>query len=115
MNPFSLDHIFPLLPQYSVEFSSPRRRTQACFVAISRVPSFRCQWTDSYAFNSLHAALRAYIGPAPKAASPSLELSKNTIVDLHEKTAAHSRGIRLLEVWGLEPQTYGLQSHRSSH
>ena len=27
----------------------------------------------------------------------------------------HYQRTRTLEVWGLEPQTYGLQSHRSSH
>ncbi len=38
---------------------------------------------------------------------PSLMLSKIPVL--------LSAALVRLEVWGLEPQTYGLQSHRSSH
>ena len=30
-------------------------------------------------------------------------------------TACGLPGLSVMEVWGFEPQTYGLQSHRSSH
>ena len=63
---------------------------------------------------------------------PSLELSKNGEADpaaswLAALCAARVYSVTVpatfssqrlpvtMEVWGLEPQTYGLQSHRSSH
>ena len=104
MDPFSLDHIFPL-PRYPVELlppplSGPRQRPLAS-------PSLRCQWTDRDA--SLLAPLPRALQRTSTVFSPFPRVFKD---HCRSQGAAPNR---TLEVWGLEPQTYGLQSHRSSH
>jgi hypothetical protein len=106
MNPFSLDHIFPatVFPWPCTYRASAMCAFAPCTGAFARGSILRqisplaraeslsgATWTDSSAF-----------------VLPSLALSKSSLF-----TASAARV--LLEVWGLEPQTYGLQSHRSSH
>ena len=111
MDPFSLDHIFSCssfhrLPR-RIRFAR-RCHTQAHAPTVAS--RFVFPVPDGQTRRILHSsAATSPTGHPPQrhhGILPSLELSKNTVCIC---CAA------LVEVWGLEPQTYGLQSHRSSH
>ena len=105
MDPFSLDHIFSFPRQSSLPSGAARGSTLRQISPLARA---RClsgaMWTDSSAL-FIH---------------PSLALSKTSPAGALEGAPPDtltplSTAFVPLEVWGLEPQTYGLQSHRSSH
>ena len=110
MDPFSLDHIFlSLFSRCSaLQRARPRASPQACAASPS-APSLlrflsrlRCQ------MDRPRVSLRSL---------PSLELSKNRcalLCTLPSQLSKHACPVTATrdcrEVWGLEPQTYGLQA-----
>ena len=119
MDPFSLDHIFPYtlhtLPQM------PRSGLVTAYTVI------RVIFRDIRAPRSLALRLSGANGQTPRLFVPchcipvafsflpsSCQRTVNCSVrSFGSPPSDDSRPT--LEVWGLEPQTYGLQSHRSSH
>ena len=105
MNPFSLDHIF----HRSHSYRNPRQVMTLITISVPRL----------HLSGQLHHGLFTQRTPGAiqrtlRIRSPFPRLSKNALTVIREISAAVSAAL-LVEVWGLEPQTYGLQSHRSSH
>ena len=98
MNPFSLDHIF----NRSLFLAT---RAGNCADHDSLFRGFASQASSTT--DSLRYARLVPSSARSRLRSPFPRLSKITLPRLS--------AVLLVEVWGLEPQTYGLQSHRSSH
>ena len=104
MDPFSLDHIFSCSSLFgdSLRSQVPLRPGPR-----GRSSTLRLSGANGQTPRLVLSTATPHSPPAGHSGFlPSLELSKNTSPHLFAA---------LVEVWGLEPQTYGLQSHRSSH
>ena len=136
MDPFSLDHIFPLsrLAPYSFHgtpWSCVVSRDIFAPAAATLRPAtpytvIRVIFRDIRAPRSLTLRLSGANGQTPRfffsatvsSGIFSLPSSCQRALNCSVRSFGSplSSGARpTLEVWGLEPQTYGLQSHRSSH
>ena len=102
MDPFSLDHIIPSpfsFPENGSKTFRPARLASSLFQRSTLFPLYLKSHTTSSAFRRL-----------PRRGTLSLLSSC-------QRTSIYYSRFRLqllLEVWGFEPQTYGLQSRRSS-
>ena len=97
-NSSSLDHITPTLPLLTLDqtrYLDAGSRTFACTLTRRRQPS------------SLFPSLSE-----PATSSYGRCRRPDTVKDPKTENCQNQKK---LEVWGFEPQTYGLQSHRSSH
>jgi hypothetical protein len=110
MDPFSLDHIIIRSSARASSAGAPSTlrvsRQDLCRKSRRRPPEALTQSTRA----------RQYQAPT-NVSTPrsSLPLGQQLLSALLFTLPLRCQRTRTLEVWGLEPQTYGLQSHRSSH